>query len=403
MGIAGLHSLLRPIITRRPIAAYRGARVGIDGHAWLHQLLTAVAVDLYHGRGAQRLTGAFLAKAETLCAHKIVPVFVFDGDALAPKAATNQARAALRAKHAREAAFYLARGDTARAQDYMKRCAAITPRILADVLAALRTRQLEYIISPYEADAQLTFLQRTGYIHYVLSEDSDLVPYGCQRVLYKYASGTVDEYDAAHLPRARGPFFAANILDICILSGCDYVPSVRGVGLSVAHKKLELHGSIRAVVEDLRRSAKEVPEDYLAAFASAKLTFLHHIIYDPRAGARAHLYPPLVDCSFLGTLETLPLRLVDSETNCEILVPRHFIPGVSAVCVAAVTRPLVTSASALASAPTIVSAHATATSASASPPDTPESQPQSTDKEPPLATTPITDSESLHSTAQPRK
>jgi len=39
-----------------------------------------------------------------------------------------------------------------------------------------------YIGAPYEADAQLAYLSRTGIANLVIKEDSDLIVYGCDRV-----------------------------------------------------------------------------------------------------------------------------------------------------------------------------------------------------------------------------
>lgn len=37
-------------------------------------------------------------------------------------------------------------------------------------------------MAPYEADAQLAFLSRENIVDAVISEDSDLIPYGCKKV-----------------------------------------------------------------------------------------------------------------------------------------------------------------------------------------------------------------------------
>jgi exonuclease-1 len=37
-------------------------------------------------------------------------------------------------------------------------------------------------MSPYEADAQITFLLNNGYADMVITEDSDLLAYGCKEV-----------------------------------------------------------------------------------------------------------------------------------------------------------------------------------------------------------------------------
>lgn len=41
---------------------------------------------------------------------------------------------------------------------------------------------LRYIVAPYEADAQIVFLVQNGYADFAISEDSDLLAYGCSKV-----------------------------------------------------------------------------------------------------------------------------------------------------------------------------------------------------------------------------
>ncbi len=42
---------------------------------------------------------------------------------------------------------------------------------------------VDYLVAPYEADAQLSFLSRAGHVHAVVTDDTDLVLFGCQKVL----------------------------------------------------------------------------------------------------------------------------------------------------------------------------------------------------------------------------
>ena len=41
---------------------------------------------------------------------------------------------------------------------------------------------ITYIVAPYESDAQLTFLVKEGYADIAITEDSDLLVYGCKEV-----------------------------------------------------------------------------------------------------------------------------------------------------------------------------------------------------------------------------
>jgi len=46
----------------------------------------------------------------------------------------------------------------------------------------LKQENVQYIVAPYEADAQMTFLAISGQVDVVITEDSDLIPFGCPRV-----------------------------------------------------------------------------------------------------------------------------------------------------------------------------------------------------------------------------
>lgn len=38
-----------------------------------------------------------------------------------------------------------------------------------------------FLVAPYEADAQMAYLARSGQVQLVVTEDSDLLAYGCPR------------------------------------------------------------------------------------------------------------------------------------------------------------------------------------------------------------------------------
>jgi exonuclease-1 len=46
---------------------------------------------------------------------------------------------------------------------------------------ALRPAGVAVLVAPYEADAQMAYLARSGVVAAVVTEDSDLVAYACPR------------------------------------------------------------------------------------------------------------------------------------------------------------------------------------------------------------------------------
>jgi exonuclease-1 len=52
------------------------------------------------------------------------------------------------------------------------------------VAKALRREGMQYIVAPYEADAQMAFLEKRNIVDGIITEDSDLLVFGCQNVCY---------------------------------------------------------------------------------------------------------------------------------------------------------------------------------------------------------------------------
>lgn len=49
----------------------------------------------------------------------------------------------------------------------------------------LKHANVKFVVSPYESDAQLAHLYNQKMIDFVITEDSDLLAYGVDRVLFK--------------------------------------------------------------------------------------------------------------------------------------------------------------------------------------------------------------------------
>lgn len=303
MGINGLLPIIRPILTKKHISSYRGKRIGIDGHAWLYQIAPSIAHELFFGVPTTKHIQILSSKIRSLQSNGIHVIFVFDGESLKSKSKTLVERTRKKEAAKAETLKLLKANNVAKAREMMKRCVHITNEVMVSVLEFLRKEKIEFIISPYESDAQLAYLQRIGYIDYILTEDSDLILYDSTKILYKYDLFYVDEYEKDRLGDACGEFFAKNIVDICILSGCDYVAGLSGVGIKTACKLLMLHSSVEGVVEAWK-TKMAVPDNFLSEFARAKLTFLHQVVFDPHHNKRVFLsgdFQQKPEFDFLGS------------------------------------------------------------------------------------------------------
>lgn len=106
---------------------------------------------------------------------------------------------------------------------------------------ALKAAEVDYIVAPYEADAQLAYLERRGTIDGIITEDSDLVVFGCKTVLYKMNDeGRCIELLHQHRSRCKTLQFSlftdAHFRQMAILSGCDYLTSIPGEKYAMARE-----------------------------------------------------------------------------------------------------------------------------------------------------------------------
>lgn len=148
------------------------------------------------------------------------------------------------------------------------------------------------MVAPYEADAQMAYLERIGIVDGIITEDSDLLVFGCRRVLFK-----LDAVSSSITYISRDDFGSVTTADagisllgwtdsqfraMAILSGCDYLPSIPGVGLKTAWALLRKHRTVDQLVRALRLEGKKaVPKGYLQAFLLAEKVFLHQRVYCP--------------------------------------------------------------------------------------------------------------------------
>lgn len=303
MGIKGLFPLITPLLKKRHISTFKNQKIGIDGHAWLHSILPSIALQLYKDEKTTLHHKIFLKRIDKLKKHQIIPIVVFDGDSLPSKECIDEKRRLKREESKRMAEVEMKRGNVREAVRHMSSSISISSSILHSVTRFLRKNGVEVIISPYESDAQLSYLQRTNYIHAILTEDSDLMIYNCTNILYKYSDDYIYHYDKSILQK-KNNFLYENLLNVAILSGCDYLENIKGVGINTAIKLLRTHNSIELVVNEIRKK-KNVPESYLSDFMNAKLTFKYQVVYDPERCDRVYLDGTVKEKSykFLGNID----------------------------------------------------------------------------------------------------
>jgi hypothetical protein len=108
----------------------------------------------------------------------------------------------------------------------------LTDDMVAEVMALLRLFGVPFLVSPMEAEAQCAALEQLGLVDGVITDDSDIFPFGGQRV-YKnifHHHKFVEAFSARDIERELG-FSREQVIALALLLGSDYTDGVRGIGI----------------------------------------------------------------------------------------------------------------------------------------------------------------------------
>nr|GEV69359.1 exonuclease 1 [Tanacetum cinerariifolium] len=306
MGIKDLLKFMKPYVEPIHIKKYAGKRVGIDAYSWLHKGAYSCSMELslnMEGDKKFQYLNYCMHRINLLRHHNISPVLVFDGCNIPCKAVTEQDRHSKRKGNHDLAMAKLEEGNINAATEMFQRAVSITPSMAHQLIQILKSENIEFVVAPYEADAQLAYLssleEDKGGIAAVISEDSDLLAYGCSSVVFKmdrYGNGEEIVINTVFDSVERVPSFRHFDKDLfigmCVLAGCDFLPSVPGIGIGKAHALVTKYRNIDRILSVLKyEKGNLMPEEYIKSFKEAFAVFQHATIYDAASKRLKHLRP----------------------------------------------------------------------------------------------------------------
>ncbi|XP_042426673.1 exonuclease 1-like [Zingiber officinale] len=306
MGIQNLLRFLKPFIRPVHIKKYAGKRVGIDAYSWLHKGAYSCSMQLcldMSGDVANRYLSYFMHHINLLRHHQITPVVVFDGGKIPCKSATEHERQSRRKANLEMAKKKLKEGNAADAAEFFRKAIHVTPSMAYKLIQKLRSESIEFVVAPYEADAQLAYLSSRepdqGGIAAIITEDSDLIAYGCQAIVFKmdrYGYGEeiiMDRlFDTDSDELSFKDFDKELLTGMCVLAGCDFLPSIPGIGIKRAYSLVAKYKNLDRVLSVLKLEKRyKMPEHYCDSFRKAVAVFQHARVYDAVTRALTHLKP----------------------------------------------------------------------------------------------------------------
>ena len=285
--ILGLLPLLKSIHKHGTLKKFAGQTIGIDAYGWLHRGTVACAIELALEKPTTKYVEFAMGRVRMLLDFGVIPYLVFDGDALPSKAGTNLERRKRRDKSKAVGLELYRAGKLAQAHQELQKAANVTPYMARLLIEELKKQNVQYLVAPYEADAQLVYLEQQGIINGILSEDSDMLVFGAKRLLTKLNQyGECVEIERADFPLCKDisltSWSDAMFRRMAILSGCDYLTNIDKMGLKTAYRFVRKHKEAEKTIHMIQFEGKlVVPVDYATQFQQAEMTFLYHRVFSP--------------------------------------------------------------------------------------------------------------------------
>ena len=135
---------------------------------------------------------------------------------------------------------------------------------------------VSYIHAPGEAEAYASELCRLGFVDAVMTEDMDTLSYGCPQLLRTCIDKSIKRPDIVtvfHFEKILEDFKMNHdeFIDMCILCGCDYCPTIPKVGPVRAMKFIQKYSSIENLINSDEKIT--IPEEFKNKYVASRGLF----------------------------------------------------------------------------------------------------------------------------------
>lgn len=275
MGIQGLSKVLADhapgCMKENEIKNYFGRKVAVDASMCIYQFLIAVRQDgsqltNEEGETTSHLMGMFY-RTIRMVENGIKPVYVFDGKPPEMKSGELEKRKERRDEAQKALEKAEEQGDAENIEKFNRRLVKVTKQHNEECKQLLKLMGIPYVDAPCEAEAQCAALVKSGKVWATGTEDMDSLTFGSNVVLRHLTFSEarkmpIKEYHYSKILEELG-LSQEEFIDLCILLGCDYCESIRGIGPKRAIDLIKQHKSIEEIVKHLDSKKYTVPDDWM--------------------------------------------------------------------------------------------------------------------------------------------
>lgn len=233
------------------------------------------------GETTSHLMGMFY-RTIRMVENGIKPVYVFDGKPPQLKSGELAKHTERRAEAEKQLEAAQEAGEVENIEKFNKRLVKVTKQHNEECKKLLSLMGIPYVDAPCEAEATCAALVKAGKVYAAATEDMDALTFGTPLLLRHLMASEAKKLPIQefHLSRALEDIGITQeqFIDLCILLGCDYCETIRGIGPKRAIELIRQHRSIKEVLDNIDLKKYPVPENWL--YKEARQLFLEPEVVD---------------------------------------------------------------------------------------------------------------------------
>lgn len=261
MGIRGLNSIIKKYspesIKDISIKEVSNSIVAIDCSILLYKFKYASKVPNSHLIGLANRIKFYLM-------NNILPVFIFDGSPPEAKKTTIEKR------HAQKEKLYVRleqlREETPVDEEHSIKIKEEIDKITSQLIVVKKVHVDEckelltkcgipFFTAPDDAEKYCAFLQKNGLVDYTVTDDTDAITFGCEKILKTSINKSIILIDTKKI-LLDFEMTHKMFVDFCILSGCDYTETINQIGPVTSFNLIKKHTCIENILEKIDKNVE---------------------------------------------------------------------------------------------------------------------------------------------------
>ncbi|OQR79820.1 flap endonuclease 1-like [Tropilaelaps mercedesae] len=217
------------------------------------------------GETTSHLVG-FFYRTVRMIENGIKPLYVFDGKPPDMKIGELEKRAERRDEAQKELDRATELGIQEDISKFQRRLVKVTKQHNDDAKRLLSLMGVPFLEAPCEAEAQCAELVKSSKVFAAATEDMDCLTFGAPILLRHMTFSEARKMPIKEFCLAKVldelQFSQREFIDLCILLGCDYCESIKGIGPKRAIDLMRQYRSIEKIVASLDSNKYNVPENW---------------------------------------------------------------------------------------------------------------------------------------------